>query len=47
MSHAPHCLGGPLVTSQGHSVQIITCQTCHAVETVRKIPNTPTKETTR
>ena len=47
MTHAPHCTRGPLVTHQGYSIQITTCQTCGAVETVRKIPNTPTKETTR
>ena len=44
MTHAPHCTGGPLVTHQGYSVQITTCQTCHAVSTVRNPPNpAPTK----
>ena len=42
LQHAPHCTGGPLVTSQGYSVQITTCQTCGAVQTVRDTP-TPTK----
>lgn len=40
MTTAPHCPGGPLTTQQGHSVQIITCQTCHAVSTVRNTPST-------
>jgi len=40
MTHAPHCTGGPLVTQQGYSVQTITCQTCHAVSTVRNTPST-------
>jgi len=44
MTHAPHCTGGPLVTSQGYSVQITTCQTCGAVSTVRNTPSTTTKE---
>ena len=44
MTHAPHCPGGPLVTQQGYSVQIITCQTCKAVETVRHTPSTPKPE---
>ena len=44
MTHAPHCTGGPLVTHRGYSVQITTCQTCHAVSTVRNTPNpAPTK----
>jgi hypothetical protein len=45
LRHAPHCTGGPLVTSQGWSVQITTCQTCGAVETVRNTPSTPRKAT--
>jgi hypothetical protein len=44
MTHAPHCTGGPLTTQQGFSVQIITCQTCHAVSTVRKTPAPPTRK---
>jgi hypothetical protein len=40
LRHAPHCSGGPLVTHQGYSVQITTCQTCKAVETVRNTPST-------
>ena len=40
LRHAPHCTGGPLVTQQGHSVQIITCQTCGAQSNT---PNTPAK----
>jgi hypothetical protein len=45
MTHAPHCPGGPLVTHQGYSVQITTCQTCHAVSTVRNTPSTtPTRK---
>jgi len=44
MTHAPHCTGGPLVTSQGFSVQITTCQTCHAVSTVRNTPSTTTRK---
>jgi hypothetical protein len=43
--HAPHCSGGPLVTHQGYSVRITTCQTCGAVETVRNTPSTPRKAT--
>lgn len=44
MTHAPHCTGGPLVTSQGYSVQITTCQTCKAVQTTRNTPSvTPMK----
>jgi hypothetical protein len=35
MTHAPHCTGGPLVTSKGYSVAITRCQTCGAVQTVR------------
>jgi hypothetical protein len=45
LRHAPHCTGGPLVTQQGYSVQITTCQTCKAVETVRNTPSTPRKAT--
>ena len=44
MTHAPHCSGGPLVTHQGYSVQITTCQTCHAVSTVRNTPSTTTNK---
>jgi hypothetical protein len=47
MSHAPHCLGGPLVTSQGHSVQITTCQTCGAVSTTRNAPSTTKRKASK
>jgi hypothetical protein len=47
MTHAPHCLGGPLVTHQGWSVQITTCTTCHAVSTVRNTHQKPTNSTNR
>jgi len=45
--HAPHCPGGPLVTQQGYSVQITTCQTCGAVSTVRNAPKTTPRKATR
>jgi putative AlgH/UPF0301 family transcriptional regulator len=35
LRHAPHCTGGPLVTSKGYSVTTTTCQTCKAVASVR------------
>jgi hypothetical protein len=35
LRHAPHCSGGPLTTSQGHSVTTTTCQTCKAIASVR------------
>jgi hypothetical protein len=35
LRHAPHCSGGPLVTSKGYSVTTTTCQTCKAVASVR------------
>jgi hypothetical protein len=35
LRHAPHCTGGPLVTSKGYSVTTTTCQTCGAVASVR------------
>jgi hypothetical protein len=35
LKHAPHCTGGPLVTSKGYSVTTTTCQTCKAVTSVR------------
>jgi hypothetical protein len=35
LRHAPHCTGGPLVTSEGYSVTTTTCQTCKAVASVR------------
>ena len=41
LRHAPHCSGGPLVTSEGYSVTIARCETCGAVETVRHLPQTP------
>jgi len=47
MTHAPHCTGGPLVTQQGYSVQITTCQTCGAVQTTRNTPSTPSTTTQR
>ena len=47
MTHAPHCPGGPLVTQKGYSVQIITCQTCHAVSTTRNASNPTARSTTR
>ena len=37
MTHAPHCPGGPLVTSKGYSVTTTTCQTCGAVATERNV----------
>jgi hypothetical protein len=33
--HAPHCLGGPLVTQEGYSVTVTRCETCGAVASVR------------
>ena len=35
LRHAPHCSGGPLVTSKGYSFTTTTCQTCKAVASVR------------
>jgi hypothetical protein len=47
LRHAPHCSGGPLVTSQGYSVQVTTCQTCGAVETVRHVHQPPPRKANR
>jgi hypothetical protein len=47
MTHAPHCPGGPLVTSWGYSVQITTCQTCGAVSTVRNALKTISRKVER
>jgi putative AlgH/UPF0301 family transcriptional regulator len=47
LRHAPHCIGGPLTTQQGYSVQIITCQTCGAQSTVRNTPKPTTRKATR
>ena len=47
MTHAPHCTEGPLVTSQGYSVQITTCQTCGAVSTIRNSPSTTKRKASK
>jgi hypothetical protein len=35
MTHSPTCIGGPLATTRGHSVTVVTCQTCGCLSTVR------------